>query len=196
MTRGFVYKWSDTSNGMYYIGCHKGDVNDGYIGSGTYFLKAYNKRPEAFKREIIYVGKHFAELEEFILTELNASQDKSSYNLTNACRGQYEYTSEIKEKIGKAHRGKAKSKSTRKKMSEAAKGRPKSESHRKAVAASLKGKKGKDARNAKKVYCEYLKKEFDTIGECLNELGISRTCYHSMKIGKTNNKYGIKQIKK
>ena len=28
MMTGFVYKWVDTSNGMYYIGCHKGDVND------------------------------------------------------------------------------------------------------------------------------------------------------------------------
>ena len=68
MMTGFVYKWVDTSNGMYYIGCHKGDVNDRYIGSGTYFLKAYNKRPEAFLREVLYVGEHFAELEEFMLT--------------------------------------------------------------------------------------------------------------------------------
>ena len=52
MDTGFVYKWYDTSNDMYYIGS-KGDVNDGYIGSGTSFLKAYNKRKESFFREIL-----------------------------------------------------------------------------------------------------------------------------------------------
>ena len=139
MKEGFVYRWTDSTNGMYYIGCHKGNSGDGYIGSGTYFLKAYNKRPEAFSREVLYIGEHFAELEEFMLVELNASQDKQSYNLTNACRGQHEYTSEIKEKISKAHKGKVTSESTKKKMSLAAKGKKKSLAHRKALSEAVKG---------------------------------------------------------
>jgi hypothetical protein len=197
MMTGFVYKWIDTSNGMYYIGCHKGDVNDGYIGSGTYFLKAYNKRPKAFVREVLYLGEHFAELEDFMLTELNASQDKKSYNLTNACRGQYEYTSEIKEKISKAHKGKVTSEATKRKMSAAAKGVPKSKEHRKAVAESLKGKFGADARNKVAVYCAYLDKEFATIKECAEALGVSRSVVQNVFYGRTkNNKYGFKKIDK
>lgn len=33
---------------MKYIGSHIGDINDGYIGSGKYFINAYNKNPEFF----------------------------------------------------------------------------------------------------------------------------------------------------
>jgi hypothetical protein len=192
---GFVYKWIDTSNGMYYIGCHKGEVNDGYVGSGTYFLKAYKKRPEAFVREVLYSGEHFAELEEFMLTELNASQDKESYNLTNACRGQYEYTSEIKEKIGKAHKGKVTSEATKRKMSAAAKGVAKSEQHRKSITESLKGKFGGNARHTTKVYCKYLNTTFDTIKECAEALNVTYGVVQRAANNKVkNNKYGIKRL--
>ena len=84
---GFVYKWVDSSNNMYYIGSHKGTIDDGYIGSGTYFVKAYNKRPEAFSRDVLYVGDDYLELEEFILQELDSAGDKMSYNLKNAALG-------------------------------------------------------------------------------------------------------------
>ena len=197
MMTGFVYKWVDTSNGMYYIGCHKGDVNDRYIGSGTYFLKAYNKRPEAFVREVLYVGEHFAELEEFMLTELNASQDKESYNLVNACRGQNEYTSEVRERIGKAHRGVPKRESTKIKMSAAAKGKVKSDSHRESISKSMIGKTGRDSRNKVAVYCAYLDEEFATIKECAKALGVSRSVVQNVFYGRTkNNKYGLKKIDK
>jgi len=195
MSSGFVYKWIDNSNGMYYIGCHKGDVNDGYIGSGTYFLKAYNKRPEDFVREVLYVGEHFAELEEFILTELNASQDKLSYNLTNACRGQYEYTSEIREKIGRAHRGKVTRESTKKKMSIAAKGKPKSAAHRKAVSESLKGLTGANSRRGMPIYSEVLDKTWATRRECCKDLNISRSYVWCCLNGKAKNKkYKFKSL--
>tara|TARA_R110000787_G_scaffold162140_1_gene275527 strand:- start:75 stop:662 length:588 start_codon:yes stop_codon:yes gene_type:complete len=195
MMTGFVYKWVDTSNGMYYIGCHKGDVNDGYIGSGTYFLKAYNKRPEAFKRDVLYVGEHFAELEEFMLVELNASQDKESYNLTNACRGQYEYTSEIREKIGKAHRGKVTSEATKRKMSAAAKGKSKSKEHRKSVAESLKGLTGAKSRRGIPVYSEGLNKTWSTRRECAKELNISQSYIWSCLTGRNKNKkYRFKNL--
>ena len=197
MSSGFVYKWIDNSNGMYYIGCHKGSIDDGYIGSGTYFLKAYNKRPEAFERQVLYVGEDFAELEEFILIELNAAKDKESYNLVNACRGQNEYTSEVRERIGRPHRGVPKKESTKKKMSIAHKGRKKSESHCKALSRALTGKTGKDARGGVSVYCAYLDKEFATIKECAEALGVSRSVVQNVFYGRTkNNKYGFKKIKK
>ena len=50
---GFVYKWTNVRTGKMYIGSHHGKDDDGYIGSGVYFKKAYNKEPEAFTREIL-----------------------------------------------------------------------------------------------------------------------------------------------
>lgn len=84
---GFVYKWVDSSNDMYYIGSHKGTVDDGYIGSGTHFNRAYSKRPECFTRQILYIGEDYLELEEFILEELDAANDNMSYNLKNKALG-------------------------------------------------------------------------------------------------------------
>ena len=102
---GFVYKWIDSSNGMYYIGSHKGCANDGYIGSGVHFNRAYSKRPEVFSREILYTGEHYIELEEFILEELDAMNDSMSYNLKNSAVGGWEHThtnEDVKAKRAKA----------------------------------------------------------------------------------------------
>lgn len=102
---GFVYKWADYSNDMYYVGSHKGYTDDGYIGSGTHFVRAYNKRTESFSREVLYVGEDYLELEEFILQELNAAGDDKSYNLKNSAIGGWEHThtnEQIKQKRAKA----------------------------------------------------------------------------------------------
>ena len=125
---GFVYKWYDTSNGMYYIGSHKGDVNDGYIGSGTRFKRAYNKRPESFIREILYVGEHFRELEEFILEEIDAKNNKSYYNLKNASVGGntrkgMKNSPEHSRKVSKANKGKILSKQQKDRISNTLTGR-------------------------------------------------------------------------
>ncbi len=54
---GFVYFWLDTKakygEKRRYIGSHMGSVNDGYVGSGKKFIKAYEKRPDDFKRRIL-----------------------------------------------------------------------------------------------------------------------------------------------
>jgi hypothetical protein len=94
---GFVYKWIDSSNDMYYIGSHKGTVDDGYIGSGVHFNRAYSKRPEMFSREILYTGEHYLELEEFILEELDAANDNMSYNLKNTAIGGWLHTHKNKD---------------------------------------------------------------------------------------------------
>lgn len=88
MMTGYVYRWTDNTNGMWYVGSHNGSRAD-YIGSGVYFKKAYNSRPESFSREIIYKGEHFRELEEFILEELDAMNNPQSYNLINNWKGGY-----------------------------------------------------------------------------------------------------------
>lgn len=84
---GFVYKWTNATNGKWYYGSHKGSVNDGYIGSGKVFLKAYNKSKEHFSREIVYVGDDYREIEELILETLDAANDRQSYNMKNSAIG-------------------------------------------------------------------------------------------------------------
>lgn len=84
---GFVYKWTNATNGKWYYGSHKGSVSDGYIGSGKVFLRAYNKSKEHFSREIVYVGDDYREIEELILETFDAANDRNSYNLKNAAVG-------------------------------------------------------------------------------------------------------------
>lgn len=50
---GFVYIWFDRKHKMFYIGCHWGTENDGYVCSSTWMRNAYNRRPEDFKRRIL-----------------------------------------------------------------------------------------------------------------------------------------------
>ena len=64
---GFIYIWMNTERKKFYVGSHRGSIDDGYIGSGTLFKKAYEKNPSVFKRRILqYVcGTH----EDILLTE-------------------------------------------------------------------------------------------------------------------------------
>jgi len=50
---GFVYLWRDRKHNRYYIGCHWGNVNDGYICSSTWMKQAYSHRPQDFRRRIL-----------------------------------------------------------------------------------------------------------------------------------------------
>ena len=50
---GFVYIWYDKKRKMYYIGCHWGTEDDGYICSSNRMRNAYRRRPEDFRRRII-----------------------------------------------------------------------------------------------------------------------------------------------
>ena len=50
---GFVYIWRDKKRKMYYIGCHWGTEDDGYICSSKRMWQNYNRRPGDFKRRIL-----------------------------------------------------------------------------------------------------------------------------------------------
>jgi len=50
---GFVYIWYDRKHKRYYIGCHWGTEDDGYICSSPWMLKGYKHRPQDFKRRIL-----------------------------------------------------------------------------------------------------------------------------------------------
>ena len=182
MTQGFVYRWYDVSNDKFYIGSHKGTPDDGYLGGGVLFRRAYTKRPESFIREIMYTGVNYREYEQIILDYEDAASSEEFYNLVNQA-------------WGGSPKGIKKKASTRLKMSKASKGKPKSNKHRENVSKSLVGKMGKDARNTKAVYCEYLNKEFATVKECAEELCISYAVARNIVAGRTKkNKYGIKSI--
>jgi hypothetical protein len=50
---GFVYLWFDKKHKRYYVGCHWGTEDDGYICSSRWMRKSYNRRKNDFKRRII-----------------------------------------------------------------------------------------------------------------------------------------------
>ena len=169
MSVGFVYKWIDSSNQMYYIGSHKGSPNDEYIGSGVHFSRAYSKRPEMFSREIMYNGVDYRELEEFILEELDAAKDQMSYNLKNASMGGHMGAEGI-EKMRNSLKGKKRSK--------------------KACESITKGKVKYS------VYCKINNKTYKTSMEAASDLGITPSYVRSMINGHCANKYELSRIKK
>lgn len=89
---GFIYIWYDTVKKKFYLGSHYGTPDDGYVGSGTYFKRAFNKRPHTFKRRIIqYVVGSKTDV---LVTEqswLNLIEDnelgKKYYNLKKSAKG-------------------------------------------------------------------------------------------------------------
>lgn len=71
---GFVYKWTNKETGKFYIGSHFGSIDDGYVGSGVYFKRAYDQNHEIFQREII----------EYITVNEPAAVLESEQNVLNA----------------------------------------------------------------------------------------------------------------
>lgn len=53
METGFIYLWFDRKHKRYYIGCHIGNEDDGYVCSSSWMKKAYKRRPEDFRRKIL-----------------------------------------------------------------------------------------------------------------------------------------------
>jgi hypothetical protein len=218
---GFVYKWYNTENDMYYIGSHGGSVDDKYIGSGIYFKRAYKKNPDCFFREIMYEGEHYIIYEHTILQYLDAKNDPNCYNLTNSAiyrplgRKSAEDTrikiskgnkgknvsKESREKMSKARKGIKLSEETKKKISESKKGKKLSKEHRRKISEIQKGKpkpKGTGEKISKsksqKVYCGYLGKEFKSMKSCAKYLGISASKLTLQVQGKIPNIYKVKKI--
>lgn len=196
---GFVYRWNDSSNGKYYIGSHCGDINDGYIGSGLYFRKAYDKRPEKFSREILYIGKDYDELEQLILETLDAKNDEKSYNLTNNSRGVSKHSEKSKRKISKSLKGRVFSEETREKFSKAKmgskhpcygtngyfKGRKHTEESRLKMSLALRST----------IYNEADDVYYESTNEASKILGYSVTHINNMIKGRRKNPHKLKRVK-
>ena len=138
---GFVYIWYDRKNKMYYLGCHWGHSDDGYICSSNRMRNAYCRRPNDFKRRIIsYNIKNKTDLlnEEFKWLSLIKDDElgKKYYNLSKKHFGHWtdnQDTRSIRQKISEAlkndtHRGswligKKQSDEHRKKHSDSKKGK-------------------------------------------------------------------------
>lgn len=90
---GFIYKWTNNRNKKYYIGSHHGPTDDGYIGSGIWFRRAYNTEPTEFTREILeYITSNdpqlTLEVEQRYLTEICEVGNKDKcYNISRKSGG-------------------------------------------------------------------------------------------------------------
>lgn len=160
---GFIYLWFDRKRKMYYIGCHWGNVDDGYICSSKRMRDAYRYRPEDFKRRIIQTNIQRKNLlmEEYKWLSLIDSKllGIKYYNHSNRHFGHWSHTDnrqavidkkqnyivseETKEKISKALLGKKLSESHKKKIGEYQLGRKKppfSEEHKEKIRYAKLGK--------------------------------------------------------
>lgn len=54
---GFIYIWLDRKKKRYYIGSHMGSIDDGYICSSNWMRNTYKRRPQDFRRKILYLHK-------------------------------------------------------------------------------------------------------------------------------------------
>jgi hypothetical protein len=151
MFEAFVYKWTDNTNEMQYIGFHKGSIDDGYIGSGKHFKAAYKKHPECFTRAIIGLGtvKSMRQFESQLLKEYDVKNNDNFYNMrANEMHytGGQKLSTEQRAKLSAAQKGRVHSEETRAKIGAAKKGKtrkPFSEEWRAKMSAALKGKPGR-----------------------------------------------------
>ena len=113
---GFVYKWTNTINGKWYIGSHKGTIDDGYRHSSKVMESAERKYGKAtFIRKIIYQGKYFRETEAKYLHKYDAANNPMSYNRSNLS-GANSHTELTRSKIAKGLSGKPKSEKHKKSL--------------------------------------------------------------------------------
>lgn len=84
---GFVYIWFDRKHKRYYIGCHWGTIDDGYICSSAWMRQGYKHRPHDFKRKVLKRGITKTKLHEeeyYWLKQIKEDElGKRYYNLHN-----------------------------------------------------------------------------------------------------------------
>lgn len=85
MQQAYIYLTTNLINNKKYIGQHKGELNDNYLGSGIAFLEALEKYgKENFKKEILEIcnPEELNEKEKYWIAYYNAYEDDNYYNLT------------------------------------------------------------------------------------------------------------------
>lgn len=149
---GFVYIWYDVKKKMYYVGCHWGDIYDGYICSSKWMRDAYRRRPQDFRRRIIKsnLSRKNMYLEEQRYFDMIKQEEikERYYNLSLSSKDPWHKhplkSKSIGEKISFKKKGKSTgpcSPETAEKISKANKGRVFSEEHREKLRQAKLGKK-------------------------------------------------------
>ena len=99
---GFVYIWFDKKRRMFYIGCHWGTVNDGYICSSNRMRDAYRRRPQDFRRKILKsnITDRSALLDEEYLWLKMIDDAELNIRYYNAINKRFGHWSETQDKSG------------------------------------------------------------------------------------------------
>lgn len=131
---GFIYLWTCDVSGKKYLGSHKGNINDNYLGSGVAFKLAIKKYGiQNFKREIIEFIKNKEDIqlrEQYWLDFYNVANNNIFYNISGSASGgrtlegkTKEEMQSIKEKMSKSQKNSnyVPSQESLNKMSEASK---------------------------------------------------------------------------
>ena len=148
---GFVYIWRDSYRKMFYIGCHWGSEDDGYICSSNRMRDAYRRRPQDFKRRVItsnILNKQDMFLEEEKWLKLAKKKSKKYYNLIFNLNHSprtigFKHSEETKQKMRIKHLGKKMSKESCEKMSKSFTGRIVSEETKQKMSGKIPWNKGK-----------------------------------------------------
>ena len=196
---GFVYIWYDRKHKRFYIGCHWGTEDDGYVCSSSWMKTVYKNRPDDFKRRIIqriYTNKKDLLTEEYKwLSKIKKDELKTRYynihnhhfshwsthegkrqSVINKCSNALTGRTLSEESIQKRTATRKEtylghSEETKLKMSEKAKGRPKSDTHKESIRQVNLGKKYSNETNKKKGRTKkYLIKTPDGFECCVNGL--------------------------
>lgn len=116
MKYGFIYLWYDRKHKRFYLGCHWGTENDGYICSSSWMRNAYKRRPQDFKRRIIdsQIEKKDLRLRESVWLNMISTEElgKKYYNLMRHTNGGHwplgkGRSEETKEKIRQTLKGRS-----------------------------------------------------------------------------------------
>jgi hypothetical protein len=154
---GYIYLWYDTRAKLFYIGGHKGKVEDHYICSNAKMLNAYKKRPDTFKFKVLqHMTGGLQELREAEQRWLNLIKDEELYWTPNIYNKTVRYYNQKKQSsggngsankgnsnIGGHNKGKKMSDEQKAKLSAAKKGKVLTEEHKAKIAAACRKPKKK-----------------------------------------------------
>jgi len=113
----FVYLTTNLVNGKQYVGSHKGDIDDNYLGSGKILLNAIKKYgSKNFKRKIIKECNSLdnLKLETKYISEYNTLVPNGYNILKNG--GHVNWTPELRQRLSDKNKGKILSKEHKKKI--------------------------------------------------------------------------------
>ncbi len=148
---GFVYVWRDKKRNMYYVGCHWGSEDDGYVCSSNRMRNVYRRRPEDFKRRIVQrvtsSRRDLLEIEHKWISQIKDVQlGTKFYNHSKKRFGHWSCDDQLLDQVSKKLIGRKHSEETKKLISDKKKGKksvPCSEEKKKKISIANKGKKGR-----------------------------------------------------